>query len=97
VTRFLNQVLVLRTFPCVVGRRPECDYQLACPVISRRHCALSLREGRVWIEDLGSRNGTRLNGQPVVGLISLHDGDQLDLTCLLFDVQLSGRNGQPRT
>jgi hypothetical protein len=92
---FLHQILALRAFPCVVGRHPECDHQLACPVISRRHCAFSVRDGQVWVEDLGSRHGTYLNGQPVEGLRPLHDGDRLDLAYVPFEVRLSaaGRSG----
>jgi hypothetical protein len=88
----LHQILALRAFPCVVGRHPECDHQLACPVISRRHCAFSVRGGRVWVEDLGSRHGTRLNGQPVEGLRPLHHRDRLELACLPFEVRLSAQS-----
>ena len=93
---FPHRILALRAFPCVVGRHPECDHQLACPVISRRHCTFSLRGGRVWVEDLGSRHGTRLNGYPVEGLQPLNDGDRLDLADLPFEVRLSGRSDQVR-
>jgi pSer/pThr/pTyr-binding forkhead associated (FHA) protein len=82
--------LALRAFPCVVGRHPECDHWLACPFISRRHCAFSVRDGRVWVEDLGSRHGTRVNGEPVEGRRPLRDGDRLDLGCLPFEVRRSG-------
>jgi hypothetical protein len=94
--RFLHQVLALRAFPCVVGRHRECDHQLACQFISRRHCAFSVRGGHVWVEDLGSSHGTRLNGQPVEEPRLLHDGDRLELACLPFQVRLSRRSGQAR-
>jgi pSer/pThr/pTyr-binding forkhead associated (FHA) protein len=70
------------------------DHTLAFPVTSRRHRAFSVRYGRVWVEDLGSRHGTRPNGEPAEGPLALHDGHRLDLDCLLFDVRLSKRNGQ---
>ena len=92
---FLDRTVALRAFPCVVGRHPECDHQVACPAISRRHCAFLVRGGRVWVEDLGSRHGTHLNGEPVEGLRPLHDGDRLDLAYVPFEVRLSaaGRSG----
>jgi predicted component of type VI protein secretion system len=90
----LHQFLALRSFPCVIGRHPECDHRLSCPLVSRRHCEFSVRGGRVWVEDLGSLHGTRLNGQPVEGLQPLHDGDRLHLACLPFEVRLSGRKSQ---
>jgi hypothetical protein len=96
-TRHLVQVVVLRSYPCVVGRHPECDHQLACAAISRRHCAFTVKGGRVWVEDLGSRHGTRLNGQLVEGLRPLHHGDRLELAYLPFEVRLSGRSAKKRT
>jgi CheY-like chemotaxis protein len=44
----------------------------------------------VWVEDLGSRNGTRLNGEPVAGARPLADGDRLELARLAFRVRLTG-------
>jgi pSer/pThr/pTyr-binding forkhead associated (FHA) protein len=92
----LDRSLVLRAFPCVVGRHEECDHQLAWPFISRRDCAFLVRSGRVWVEDLGSRHGTRLNGQPVEGPRQLHDGDCLELACVPFQVRLSSRSSKAR-
>jgi predicted component of type VI protein secretion system len=74
-------------FPCVLGRHTGCDLFLGHPMVSRRHCALSLRDGRVWVEDLGSRNGTRLNGQPLATPRPLEDGDQLEVAHLPFRVR----------
>jgi CheY-like chemotaxis protein len=82
--------LTLTDFPCVVGRHAECDRRLKDPMISRRHCAFSVRDAGVWVEDLGSRNGTRLNGQPVDGACLLGDGDELELSHLAFRVRLLG-------
>jgi CheY-like chemotaxis protein len=59
-------------------------------MISRRHCAISVRDGRVWVEDLGSRNGTRLNGAPVQAPCPLGDGDQLEVAHQCFHVRLVG-------
>jgi hypothetical protein len=94
--KFLHQVLALRAFPCVVGRHRECDHRLTCHFVSRRHCAFSVRDGRVWVEDLGSSHGTYLNGEPVEEPRPLNDGDRLDLACLPFEVRLSSRSGQAR-
>src|SRR5262245_18315043 len=46
----------------LLGRGPDCDCVITHPTVSRRH-ALLIRRGDVWLlADLGSRNGTRLNG-----------------------------------
>jgi pSer/pThr/pTyr-binding forkhead associated (FHA) protein len=51
--------------PCTVGRK-DCDILLAGDgLISRRHARFSLVEGQVAIEDLGSTNGTQVNGAEI--------------------------------
>lgn len=49
----------------VIGRAPECDVQLADVSASRRHSGLAIAEGVVTLRDLGSQNGTLVNGEPV--------------------------------
>jgi len=74
--------------PCVLGRAPECDYRIDHPMISRRHCAFSLRDGQVWVEDLASRNGTRLNGETVLPPRPVGHGDVLEVARLPLVVRL---------
>lgn len=52
------------TLPCTIGRE-NCDLILNDRLISRRHAKLELAEGKLVIEDLASKNGTRINGQKV--------------------------------
>ena len=85
---------VVSSFPCVLGRGPGCGHRLADPLVSRRHCALSLRGGRVWAEDLGSLNGTSVNGEPLRGARPLADGDRLDLADCRFLARLVGSPAQ---
>jgi ABC transport system ATP-binding/permease protein len=61
----------------VVGRAPDADLVLNHPEVSRRHCRI-LREGETWfIEDLGSRRGTAVNGKRISGRMTLRPGDQI--------------------
>lgn len=57
----------------VIGRAGT-DLVLDDPEVSRRHAEIRERGGRFEIEDLGSRNGTRLNGQPVDRITPLTNG-----------------------
>ena len=50
----------------VVGRRESCDIALTFPNISGQHCRLSLEQGYWFAKDLGSRNGTKVDGKAVV-------------------------------
>jgi pSer/pThr/pTyr-binding forkhead associated (FHA) protein len=82
-----NPALVITRFPCVLGRGSGCDYHLDNLLVSRRHCAFSVRGGRVWIEDLGSRNGTHLNGDALTEARPLEDGDLLQFASLSFQIR----------
>jgi pSer/pThr/pTyr-binding forkhead associated (FHA) protein len=60
--------------PIVIGRSPECDVPIRDILLSRRHCAME-RIGDAWvIADLGSKNGTRVNGE-LINRHILHDAD----------------------
>jgi predicted component of type VI protein secretion system len=72
----------------IIGRDPQCHLRPASPVISKRHCALLQRDGRAFLRDFDSTNGTFLNEQPVKGEVELHDGDQLKVGPLAFAVKL---------
>lgn len=61
----------------LVGRGPECAVRLPSPQVSRVHARLSLSGSRAVLEDLGSRNGTWVNGARVAGPVDLADGDEV--------------------
>ena len=69
----------------VIGRQGD-DIQIADSTVSRRHSMFVNRQGRWFIEDLGSANGTYLNGVKVVRSIVMNPGDQVRLgaTLLVF-------------
>lgn len=46
----------------VIGRNLDCDIAIACKTVSGRHCELRFRDGGWWVRDLGSKNGTAVNG-----------------------------------
>ena len=62
----------------LVGRRDDCGLKLLGPEVSGRHCELHFDGQHWWITDLGSRNGTRVNGVAVTNQL-LRPGDQLTL------------------
>ena len=49
--------------PIVVGRHSHCDVCLRSIRVSRRHCCLAEVDGEVWVRDLGSTNGTWIDGR----------------------------------
>src|SRR5262249_23276360 len=60
----------------VVGRDYQCDARPDSPSVSKRHCCLFRDGGGLVVRDLGSSNGTRINGHPVVEG-RLRTGDEL--------------------
>jgi pSer/pThr/pTyr-binding forkhead associated (FHA) protein len=62
-----------------LGRLEPNTVILPDPAVSARHARLSLRQGRWWVEDLGSANGTYVNGLPVEGPAPLADGSEIEI------------------
>lgn len=68
----------------VLGRAPECQIQLDSNMVSRRHAQV-VREGNAfYLEDLGSGNGTFLNGKRIAGRTPLKTDDRLKLGPILL-------------
>lgn len=73
--------------PTLVGRGADCDESLDDPFISERHVRFDRVEGRLVIEDLGSTNGTQVNGLPVMGRRTLDRGDEIRVGQTIMEVR----------
>ena len=62
-----------------IGRIAECEVVLRDPSASRKHAQLRLDDGRVFVADLGSYNGTTVNGDPLTGERELRTGDVIQV------------------
>lgn len=66
--RITNPRANLREFPLkgetVIGRSADCQLRIASKEVSRRHCRITMTESAVFVEDLGSANGTLIDGTP---------------------------------
>lgn len=69
-----------------IGREGS-DINLADPEVSRRHATIRVEGGQLAIEDLGSTNGTFVNGDRVQGVQSLSEGDEVRLGNTVWRVQ----------
>jgi pSer/pThr/pTyr-binding forkhead associated (FHA) protein len=72
----------------VVGRHRGCDARIASLSVSRRHCCLASNSDSVLVRDLGSRNGTAINGRIIKEGV-LRPGDKLSVARCHF--QLTAR------
>jgi hypothetical protein len=75
--RFLLHELDLPLGVMTIGRSAGCHVTLNDPLVSRRHARITVDADRVVIEDMGSRNGVRVNGAPLGGITLLRDGDRI--------------------
>lgn len=74
----------------VVGRREDCDLRIPLGEVSRKHCRIVRDGDSLKLEDLGSSNGTFLNGQRVQEAL-LSPGDTIQVGPVVFVLQIDGQ------
>jgi ABC-type multidrug transport system ATPase subunit/predicted component of type VI protein secretion system len=74
-----GQEVILTKAEFVIGRETDVDFVIASPAVSRRHLRISRQENQYVVEDLGSSNGTFVNGQRISKPTLLQNGDRLAL------------------
>ncbi|MEZ6062387.1 MAG: FHA domain-containing protein [Planctomycetaceae bacterium] len=67
-----------------IGRHESCDVVIQSPSVSRHHARITAEGSRYFVEDLGSRNGTILNGRAISRKTPLSNGDRLEVSTLPF-------------
>lgn len=76
----------VQSFPFVVGRRADLQLALPCQCVSKEHAEIFVHNDELWVRDLGSTNGTYLNGELVTGPRVLKEGDLLQFATVVFRV-----------
>ena len=71
-----------------IGRAPTNSITIPDDTASLEHALISQRDGKWWLEDLGSRNGTLLNGAPVAVPTVISGGDLIGLGHVQFRLEL---------
>jgi pSer/pThr/pTyr-binding forkhead associated (FHA) protein len=79
--------LNLRKTETLVGRQKGCDVRIPSDQVSRRHCLLLYKDGRLMVEDLQSANGTFVNGARVDEPLLIRPGELLRIGPLQFRVE----------
>lgn len=77
VLRYKHHDIELSEGKFVIGRASSCQLSLDDPLVSRHHAQLTVEGELVTVEDLGSRNGVKVNGALISGRYSVQDKDQL--------------------
>ena len=80
--------------PLLVGRRSACDITLKFPDVSSRHCTLTYEDGFWVVDDCGSRNGVRVNGERVERKV-LYPEDRISIASHRFIVHYTPEGSLP--
>ncbi|MEP7285873.1 MAG: FHA domain-containing protein [Chloroflexota bacterium] len=78
-----GQRWTLQTETLLIGRGNECDLVLPEKQVSREHIKIKLIDEQYYVEDLESKNGTWVNGQPLKGERLLKDGDEIHIALVV--------------
>jgi hypothetical protein len=76
-TQGLDRATPLVTPVTVIGRGHDAQIRLSDPGVSRHHAQVELRDGSAWLEDLGSTNGTTLDGARVTAPTEMTSGQRI--------------------
>jgi pSer/pThr/pTyr-binding forkhead associated (FHA) protein len=78
----------VRAFPFLIGRDPQCQLRPASALVSKRHCAILLRENKVFVHDFQSTNGTFVNDRQIMGDIEIRNEDHVTVGPMKFAVRI---------
>jgi pSer/pThr/pTyr-binding forkhead associated (FHA) protein len=77
------------------GRHDDCQLRIKSSEVSRRHCQFFEKNGLLLVKDLGSSNGTLLNGKKIEGQRVLEPGDELTIGPVKLRVEKVGQPAPP--
>src|SRR6266571_4456479 len=86
-----GKALPINVAQFIIGRDPGCNLRPASAMISKRHCAVLVKNDKVFLRDFDSTNGTFVNDEPVKGEVPLKDGDVLKVGPLSFKVVIESQ------
>lgn len=84
-----GRAISIKRSKLLIGRAEECDVRPLSEDVSRRHCAVHVGPADVWVEDLGSRNGTFVNGVRIKEKTKVATGDLIRVGALELKVSCS--------
>ena len=73
----------------MIGRDPDCQLRPASQAVSKKHCAVEVRGDKVFVQDIGSTNGTVVRGEVIQGEVEVKPGDALKIGPLEFRIEFT--------
>ncbi|MFN5532454.1 MAG: FHA domain-containing protein, partial [Planctomycetaceae bacterium] len=83
-----GKVIPLNVRQFLIGREQDCHLRPNSELVSRHHCVFAIDDFSVRLRDLGSTNGTFLNGERLKGQAVLKAGDKVTVGKLAFEVSI---------
>jgi pSer/pThr/pTyr-binding forkhead associated (FHA) protein len=77
--------------PFLIGREPGCDLRAKSSTVGLRHCALLVRDHRVFVCAFAGTGGTFVNASELQGEVEVHDGDRVQAGSVTFAIRLEGQ------
>lgn len=93
----MAQSLSLSEHPIVLGRSQQCDLLIEDEWVSRRHCQVWTENQRIWVQDLGSTNGTYIDGQQIRQIVNLNLGQRIQLGKIILQAFEAVDRSEPHT
>ena len=84
-----GRAIAVKRNKLLIGRAEDCDVRPLSDEVSRRHCEVNVGPAEVTAQDLGSRNGTFVNGEKIAEKTLLKDGDVLRIGLLELQVSIA--------
>ena len=81
-----GKLIPLNVRKFLIGREQDCQLRPNSDLVSRHHCVFTIDDFSVRLRDLGSTNGTYVNGQRMQGQLALNSGDQISIGKLNFEL-----------
>ena len=89
--------VAVRVFPWVIGRGTDCQMVLASRLVSRKHAQIVIHEEQICFEDLGSSNGSWLNGEKPTSKVPIYKGDELKIADVIITIVDGPAKPQPES
>ena len=90
-----GKMIPLNTKKFLVGREQDCHLRPNSDLVSRHHCVFSIDDYAIRLRDLGSTNGTRVNGTNLRGEVILKSGDRVSIGKLDLEVVIRQAQAKP--
>src|SRR4029079_9363214 len=93
-SRQQGSTIPLPTGRFLIGREEDCHLRPNSELVSRHHCVFTHDEYTVRVRDLGSTNGTFVNGNRIRGTTVLNSGDRISVGKLEFEIVIGDETEQ---